>query len=103
MNWHKAEPGQELEDGDELLVTGKFPEYESAGRWYEIAKVSCDEHYFELRDYDDEPCDLQWCDIQYFCHTKDIPPPEEEAGPQILAEPLDTETANWIESMEGTK
>jgi len=97
VKWNKAEPGQELEDGDNILVTGQIPGHK---RWYEVISIACDSEFFALNDYNGEPSDLDWSDVDYWCHTRDIPPPEEKdihTGPVfILPRPR-------IKKIEGTK
>lgn len=71
VRWHKAEPEQVFEDGDELIVTGQIT---GQKRWCEIITIACDENYFEFTDYSGESIDLQWCDVTHWCRTKDILP-----------------------------
>ena len=71
--WHKAAPGQIFENGDELLVARRTV----VETWfYDIVMVRCDVDRFELLPINDGLSYVDWCDVQYWCHTKDIPAPE---------------------------
>jgi hypothetical protein len=75
--WKKATPHQIMGDGDSILVTGMG----NGVRWYDVVIVRCDEDFFELVEHDDEPSDLSWSDIDYWCYTKSLGPKEAaEAG-----------------------
>ena len=73
--WKKAKPGQIMGDGDEIIVTGSNPNTET--RWYAIVTVLCDEDSFELVGTDEEPSDISWGDIDYWCYTNKLGPAAE--------------------------
>ena len=74
--WKKATPGQIMGDGDEILLTGSHPT--TGTRWYAVVTVRCDEDSFELVQYgDDEPSEISWGDIDYWCYTNTLGPAAE--------------------------